>query len=51
MKRIDPIAILLIIFIIICVGMCIFDTVLACMYWNKPLSEIPGWVLWFLFWL
>ena len=38
----------LVILIILVVGFIIFDVVLLCIYGDKPIDEIPTWVLWFL---
>ena len=42
--------ILLFTFILIVVGLAGLETWAVIRYWNTPTSEIPGWVLWLLFW-
>ena len=34
---------------ILIIGFIAFEITLLCMYGNKPIDEIPTWVLWFLF--
>jgi len=34
---------------VLIIGFVIFEIVLLCMYGDKPVDEIPTWVLWFLF--
>ena len=34
---------------ILIIGFIAFEITLLCMYGDKPIDEIPTWVLWFLF--
>ena len=38
----------LVILIILVVSFIVFEVVLLCIYGDKPIDEIPTWVLWFL---